>query len=365
MTFTAAIRRIFRRGPASGAATGRRDCRTGGDRGGRLCSEQLESRALLAPVVAGPTTTAPDLVSASDSGPSATDNKTSVAAPIFFGVAKGAAVVNVTDGPTLLGQAQVAPGTGYWFFTSPRLADGPHLIAAQALGPTNVAGRQSKPLRVDIGTVAPAAPTITGLTAATDSGIKGDLRTNVIRPMLFGTAPSGATVSLTVDGVPVGKATVRAGGWAFTMPKLADGPRAIAARITDVFGNVSEQAVQTVTIDRTTPTAQMSYSYDDLAASITFSRPVTGLSLGAFRVSGRLASGLAFDQPISSPAVQRVLGNVTLTQQDATTYRLQIVTDQLPVGSYVLRLVAKNSRIVDTVAGNALTADAVVTASIQ
>jgi len=331
---------------------------------GRLFTEQLESRALLAPVAAGPTTSVPDLVPSSDSGPSATDNKTSINTPIFFGTAKGAAVVNVVDGSTPLGQAQVAAGTGYWFFTAPRLADGVHMISAQAFSAASVPGRQSKPLKVEIGTAAPADPTIYGPTAATDSGVKGDFRTNVGKPMLIGTAPAGSTVALWIDGVPAGRATSNKGVWTLTTPALADGPHAITAKTTDVFGNWSGQAALTITIDRSGPTAQLVYAADQAAVFVTFSRPVAGLSLAAFRLAGQLSTGQTFDEPLSSSVVRQYISGLSLTQVDATTYKLQVSIDQMPRGFYILRLVAKKSGIVDTVVGNGLAVDAAVSATI-
>jgi uncharacterized protein (TIGR01370 family) len=100
---------------------------------------------------APPAPSAPDLVAASDTGPSSTDNITSVTIPTVTGNgAEAGATVTLydTDGMTVLGTA-IADGSGNWSITSSALSSGDHALTAKQ---TDLAGNVS---------VASAALTVT------------------------------------------------------------------------------------------------------------------------------------------------------------------------------------------------------------
>ena len=89
-----------------------------------------------------------DLVAASDTGASSTDNLTTDATPTLAGTAEAGATVTVLDGSTVLGTTTV-DGSGHWRFTAGALGDGAHSFTATV---TDIAGNISS---------APTALTVT------------------------------------------------------------------------------------------------------------------------------------------------------------------------------------------------------------
>ena len=84
-----------------------------------------------------PAVSAPDLLAASDSGTSSTDNITNITTPIFTGTAEAGATVTLLEGSTVLGTT-TASGSGSWSITSSALASESHNISARA---TDAAGK--------------------------------------------------------------------------------------------------------------------------------------------------------------------------------------------------------------------------------
>lgn len=182
---------------------------------------------------------APDLVAASDSGASSTDNITNVKTPTLVGTAAAGTTVKLFDGTTQVGSA-VTDSTGHWTVTSTALADGAHTLTATASSSagTSVA---SGSLAVTIDTAAPAAPTTPDMTAASDNGASNtDNLTSVTTPTFVGTSAANAVVTL-YDGMQVVGSAVAdsSGAWSITSSALAVGSHAISATATDVAGNVS------------------------------------------------------------------------------------------------------------------------------
>jgi len=86
---------------------------------------------------------------------------------------------------------------------------------------------------------APAAPSVPDMLAAGDSGRSDtDDRTSNLTPTFTGTAETGATVTLVVDGDVMGTVTATGGSWTFTVPQLAPGNHNIHAYATDAAGNI-------------------------------------------------------------------------------------------------------------------------------
>ena len=211
----------------------------------------LASKSVILDVAAAAPTT-PDLVAASDSGVSNTDNLTNVTKPTFTGTAEAGSTVSLFDGTTAIGTGN-ATSAGVWTITaSAALANGTHGITAKA---TDVAGNvsiASAALAVTIDTKAPAAPTTLDLTTASDSGVSNtDNITNVTKPTFTGKAEAGSAVTL-FDGTTVigtGNAT-SAGVWTITASTLADGTHSITAKAMDAAGNISPaSSALSVTID--------------------------------------------------------------------------------------------------------------------
>jgi len=334
-----------------GGRTSRKASRTSSP---RLGAESLESRSMMAALVRSLAAGTPDLAPASDSGWSAADNSTSVTAPTFSGTVRGAATaVKLFDGQTLLGTAPVVNGT-YSYAVDPAAAlpAGRRIVSAQAVDAEGNFGPRSRPLTVAVITAGPASPTI-GLDARSDSGAKGDRLTNVTSPLISGVAPAGSRVVVTVDGgsdIPVRVGT--RGAWSFR-PVVANGPHTITAQAENVAGLRSTLATYTVTIDSLKPTASLTYIEADMEVEVRFSKAVSGVGPGAFRVRGEV-DGRRFDLPMNDRRVVASTGGFSVSQVDADgmVYRIRMNHHEMMGGTYSITT-SPNSGIIDR-AGNSL-----------
>jgi len=342
-----------------GGRTSRKASRTNSQ---RLGAESLESRAMMAALVRSLGAGTPDLAPASDSGWSAVDNSTSVTTPTFSGTVRGTATaVKLFDGQTLLGTAPVVNGT-YSFTVDPAgaLPAGRHTVSAQAFDAEGNFGQRSRALTVALITAGPASPTI-GLDSRSDSGAKGDRLTNVTSPLIGGVAPVGSRVVVTVDGgseIPV-RVSPR-GAWSFR-PVVADGPHTITAHAENVAGLRSTPTTYAVTIDSLRPTASLTYIEADMEVEVRFSRAVSGVTPGAFRVRGEV-DGRRFDLPMNDRRVVAATGGFSVSQVDADgmVYRIRMNHHEMMGGTYSITT-SPNSGIIDR-AGNSLLNSPVVSA---
>jgi serralysin len=199
---------------------------------------------------------APDLLAASDSGRSASDNITSVVTPSFSGTAPASSWVTLYDGATAIGNT-VATAAGAWTVVSAQLSAGVHSITAKAMTAAGNYSVASAALQVTIDTVA-LVPSVPDMTAATDKGTSNtDNITNDNTPTFTGTAEAGAAVTLLDGATVLATANANASGvWNVVAPALSDGRHDIAARATDVAGNISTlSASLAVLIDTIAPPA--------------------------------------------------------------------------------------------------------------
>lgn len=307
--------------------------------------ESLEGRAVLAAAaVAG----VPDLVAASDSAwagdvRATADNLTTVTTPTFTGVAKNAVSVTLFNGATPLGTVPVV--NNVWAFSidpAAALAAGRYAIVAQATNAAGAAGARSRPLVMEVVTAAPAPATV-GVAPASDSGAIGDGITNVRNPVVGGIAPRGSRVVLQVDGgAEIRVATnPRTGAWAFKTPALADGAHAITVRSESVVGLQSAPSTLALTIDTVQPMAKLAFVPEDGQVEVTFSRPVAGLTLGHFTVSGDLG-GRLMTLALTNPSVIAETGGFVLEQKagtpPGTVYRIRSNLGDVFGGSYRITL---------------------------
>jgi hypothetical protein len=147
----------------------------------------------------------PDLVPASDSGDSNTDNLTKVTTPTFTGTAEAGATVKIYAGGVELGSGS-ATGSVYLIQAS-ALAAGLHVITATATDAFGNVSGSSASLNVTIDTSVPA-PSAPDLAAGSDSGSSStDDLTKFTTPTFTGTADSGSTVRIYAGAVEVGSGT--------------------------------------------------------------------------------------------------------------------------------------------------------------
>jgi hypothetical protein len=233
----------------------------------------------------------PDLVAASDSGVSSTDNITNVTTPIFTGTAEtGSTVTIYVDGNSV--GTTTATG-GNWSFTpGSALGEGAHTVTATATDTAGNVSPVSGGLSITIDATAPAAPVISGLAAGTDTGASAsDGITNNTAPTVTGTAEANSTVTVYVDGSSVGTAAVDgSGAWSYVLGSaLGEGSHTVQAAATNAAGDTGMHSGDfSFTIDTTAPQTT-SLTLGDTPAqataltyTATFSENVSGVSAADF-----------------------------------------------------------------------------------
>ena len=201
----------------------------------------------------------PDLMAASDSGVSSSDNLTNKTTPNFTGTAEASSTVTLydTDGTTVLGTS-TANGMGKWTITSSKLSEGAHMVSAKATDAVGNVSSASSKLTVTIDTTAPVtAPDAPTLDPATDSGVSNsDGITNVSGPCFLGTgANANSWVNVYADGTLLGTTlSDGSGNFTYSATFLADGVHVITAKNVDNAGNIGPASSGTsITIDTDTP----------------------------------------------------------------------------------------------------------------
>jgi len=144
------------------------------------------------------------------------------------------------------------------------LGQGAVTVSATAKDLAGNATTQSGPT-INIDTV---APTLFGLalTDATDTGTKGDNRTNNATPSLQFTAEAGSLISVDPGTGYVARGTATGSIQTITAPTLTEGEKTIKIKAVDTAGNETIRTV-TVTLDTTAPT--ITAVTDSTSANVT------------------------------------------------------------------------------------------------
>ncbi|MBW4654771.1 MAG: VCBS repeat-containing protein [Kaiparowitsia implicata GSE-PSE-MK54-09C] len=192
------------------------------------------------------------------------DRITSDTTPSISGVAEPNSVVMVRLNGTAAGTA-IANSSGNWSFSvSTALSDGNYTFTAQAQDTAGNASNVSSAVAFTIDTTDPAVPAITGFTedtgASTSDGITSDAT-----PTVQGTAGSGNTITIFLDGSPVGTTTASNGSWSYTQSTaLSDGTYSFTAQASDLAGNTSSVSDGlAIAIDTLAPAAPIIASFSD------------------------------------------------------------------------------------------------------
>ncbi|MFA6960170.1 MAG: Ig-like domain-containing protein [Opitutaceae bacterium] len=268
----------------------------------------------------------PDLMAASDSGVSSSDNLTNKTTPNFTGTAEAASTVTLydTNGTTVLGTT-TANGMGKWTITSSTLSEGAHMVGAKATDAVGNVSILSSKLTVTIDTTAPTtSPDAPTNDPATDSGVSNsDGITNVSGPCFLGTgADANSWVNVYADGTLLGTTlSDGSGNWTYSATFLADGVHTITAKNVDNAGNIGPASSgRSITIDTNTPTTTI--------ASIAFSAD-TGTSNTDFitKTASQTISGTTDANLVASEIIEVSLDNgstwtIATTSVGANTWSL-------------------------------------------
>ncbi len=214
-----------------------------------------------------PNTPTINLVTASDTGSSTTDNVTSDRTPTLDGTAEAGSTVEVYRGASLLNTVTAA-ADGKWTATTAELVDGTHVLTAKAIDTAGNISVASLELTVVTDTAAPAQPSV-DLDAGSDTGSSNsDDVTSDSTPTLKGAAEDGSSVEVFNGTVSLGTVTATSTGWSFTPTQALDGgAHTFTAKATDAAGNVSvASAPLTVTVDTVAPNLQMNTTITDGAS---------------------------------------------------------------------------------------------------
>ncbi len=222
----------------------------------------------------------PDLMNASDSGVSSSDNLTNKTTPNFTGTAEASSTIMLydTDGSTVLGTT-TANGMGKWTITSSTLSEGAHMVSAKATDAVGNVSSASSKLTVTIDTTAPVTmPDAPTLDSATDSGVSNsDGITSVSGPCFSGTGADANSMVNVYDADTTLLGTTLSdgsGNYTYSVSFLADGVHTITAKNVDNAGNIGPASSgTTITIDTATPTttiATIAFSNDTGTSSTDF-----------------------------------------------------------------------------------------------
>ncbi|QTD31476.1 Ig-like domain-containing protein [Pseudomonas fluorescens] len=196
--------------------------------------------------------------------------------PTFGGRAEPGSTVYIYDNGVVIGSVKADPTTGVWSFTPlPALAIGDHSISVAAKDAAGNLGEPSTPFDFSIVSGgAPSLPAILGVTddvgnvtghVEKDTGVTDDLR-----PDVHGTGEPDTVISLYINGVFAGSATVLADGtWTITPTiDLTEGLNSITAKATNAAGNESETGSYDITLDTSAPAQATSEALTDNVGNV-------------------------------------------------------------------------------------------------
>ncbi|MES2295937.1 MAG: Ig-like domain-containing protein [Pseudomonadota bacterium] len=287
-----------------------------------------------------------DSVIGTDAGSSATiasGGATRDATLALHGSAEAGSTVEIFDGATSLGQAELF-GTD-WTFATAALVDGAHSLTARvrdAVG--NVADSAAVTASVDtqvsLATINPTLASDTGLTASiTDGATTRDATLGV-----SGQAEAGSTVEILDGAQVIGHASLSGTSWNFTTAVLDDGAHSISARISDAVGNVLATDSIRATVDTVVGMAS-------LDAAIATDTGATA-TVGEGGVTRDTTLGLSGDAEAGS-TVELFDGATSLGMASVAGSAWSMVTPVLADGQH-----AFSARITDA-AGNTRNSDVV------
>ena len=198
-----------------------------------------------------------DLLAASDTGLSSSDQITNVTTPTITGTAEAGSLVQLFSDGQLVSQT-TATATNTWNITTNNLSNATYTLTATATDLAGNVSSASTQLDVVIDTLVPTAPNKLRLTPSTDTGdSNNDNITSNTTPTIQGTGEASALIRLFKAQELVGQTTSTAdGGWQISSSTLSNGEHTFTATAEDRAGNVSASSGQLVVNIETQPDAQ-------------------------------------------------------------------------------------------------------------
>uniref|UniRef100_UPI0011D26FA6 BapA/Bap/LapF family large adhesin n=1 Tax=Enterobacter asburiae TaxID=61645 RepID=UPI0011D26FA6 len=213
----------------------------------------IDSVAPAAPVITQVVDDVPERVGALNPNDSTNDTT-----PTLNGTAEPGSTVTIRlDGTDLV--TVPVDNNGAWTYTlTTPLGSGPHTFTVVA---TDTAGNTSLPsngFTLTVDTTPPVAATIATVTDDV-GGVQGTLSsgdtTDDTKPLLQGSAPADAVITVYDGATLLGTATLNgSGGWSFTpVTPLTDGPHSLTVHATDAAGNTTISSPFVLTVDTVAP----------------------------------------------------------------------------------------------------------------
>jgi Bacterial Ig-like domain/FecR protein len=261
-----------------------------------------------------------DLDAISDSGASDTDNVTKDTTPTLTLTAEAGSTVRVYNEATLLGTASETTAGSFSFTPATNLMDGSYLFTARA---TDEAGNESAAsqalsLRIDT-----KPPSLTINAIAVDDRLNRNEAKGAL--VISGTAEgieAGQLVSVTVAGFALPGKTYKAAvddanKWTLTIPAAdvaaldaVNGTYTVQANLSDLAGNLADEATRSLIVDTTAPTVSVDIVEDWLGESRT-SSVVTFTFSEAPGLSFNESDILTTNAMLRSGSLQAVEGSAT------------------------------------------------------
>ena len=178
--------------------------------------------------------------------------------PIYSGTAEPSSIVSVSlDGSSSPIGTTLCSSSGSWSLAHPlaltALIEGSHSLSAKATDAAGNTAGSTVSISFTVDTSPPASPNV-------DVPANGYVSSTAL-PSYSGTKVAGTTVTVFVDGVPVGStpsADSASTSWSLQQPQpaLAEGSHSLLARATDAASNLSPSSpLVTFTVDSKAPTA--------------------------------------------------------------------------------------------------------------